>query len=245
MRPLKVPEAEIRYAAKTGFLTKRIWEDFFAGDIPGWKRRRLWRCLAVRGFFRPHPSSLAKQVLILNRKSPMVFKLVGDEISSPPFVSQLEHDETVARILLDLKKAGVIQSFTTEMELKREIKEKQRYDGSVKMKYPDAIIEVSGPMTKIKVALELELTRKDPKRYRQCLNTYAARREVSQVVFIARANAVFDSLRRAMRETYYPDWERPIGFSPLEEWKRNPAEAAICFSETQTSLRSIHKKMNS
>ena len=61
------------------------------------------------------------------------------------------------------------------------------------------------------------------------------------MIFVARAGIVFESLKRAMRETYYPDWERPIGFGQLDDWKKNPLTAAIQFSESKTTMSAIHE----
>lgn len=243
MRPVNVPEREIRFAAKTGFLSKGLWQEFFVAGSASWKRR-LWKSFLERGFFRPHPSSLAGGVFVLTRKSPVVVRLVGDEISSPPYISQLEHDETVARILLELMRSRAIDSFQIEMELKRKFDGERRFhDGTDRLKYPDAIVEVGGRGSKVRIALELELTRKDPKRYRQCVGTYASRADVSKVIFVVRSTGIADSIRRAMRETYYPDWERPIGFGSLEDWKENPAKAVIQFGEKSMTLEQIRREL--
>lgn len=243
MKKINVPEREIRFAAKTGFLSKRLWVEFFVAGTPSWNRR-LWKQFVSRGLFRPHPSALARDVLVLNRRSPVVVSIVGDEISSAPFVSQLEHDEVAARILLELMRAGIVQSFVAEAEQKRIPNGERRLAGyTAREKYPDAIVTIGGPSASLKVALELELTRKDPKRYRQCLDIYATRRDVDRVIFIARPGIIFESLKRAMRETYYPDWERPIGFGQLDEWKQSPATAPIQFSEGETTLIAIQKKL--
>jgi hypothetical protein len=240
---MNVPEREIRFAAKTGFLSKRLWDEFFADGSPSWNRR-LWKHFIKRDFFLEHPSDFARDVLVLNRKNPVVMSIVGEEISPAPLAWQFEHDETVARILLGLLRAGIVQSFVTEIELKRVHESERRFGGhAARVKYPDAIVTIGGPSASHRVALEVELSRKSPARYRQCLDTYAARRDVDRVIFIARAGIIFASLKRAMRETYYPDWERPIGFGQLDEWKRNPAAAIIQFSESETSMTALHKKL--
>lgn len=243
MRKTSIPEHEIRFAAKAGFLSKRLWEKFFAEGTPSWKRRR-WRKLVDRGYFREHPSALLRDVLVLHRKNPVVMSMVGDEISAAPIAWQYEHDETIAGILLELIRGGIVQSFVTEAELKRLQDGERRYvERPVREKYSDAIVTLGRPSANIRIALELELSRKNPKRYRQCLDAYASRKDVDHVIFIARAGIIFESLKRAMRETYYPDWEKPVGFGQLEEWTRSPLTAAIQFSESKTTMQSIHRKL--
>src|SRR5574338_128979 len=103
MRPYIVPEVEIRFAAQTGFLSKQLWNEFFSQGSERWKRKQ-WSFFRQRELFIPHPSRFAKDILVLQRKSPVVKRIAGDSISSPPFIAQIEHDEIVARILLLLKK---------------------------------------------------------------------------------------------------------------------------------------------
>lgn len=153
---------------------------------------------------------------------------------APAFVAQLDHDELMARSLLRLSRAKVIAAYRTEGELKRLFPlARNRYSPDQKEKYPDAIIEtVSG----LSVALELELTLKTRRRYRQALRTYRARSDVSRIVFIVRSAAAFDSITQAMKDTYYPVLERPIGFTWADDWTRDPLSARIDFKSTATSI---------
>ena len=243
MRLFNIPVAEIQFAAKTGFLSRDLWEDFFASGSYSW-RCKQWGYFLERGFFKPHPSVLAKHVIVLNRKNLMVVKLVGVDFSSAPYISQLIHDETMARILLILKGKGLIQSFQTEMELKKADPGSNKVrDASDRTKYPDAVVEVNGNERTLKIAIELELTRKDPKRYRKCLETYATRSKVHRVIFIARSNGVFATLKREMIGTIYPDYQRPIGFSQLSEWLKDPGSAVVYFSESVTSIEKLAAKI--
>ena len=85
----------------------------------------------------------------------------------PPFISQLDHDERLARIVLSLLKYGIATNYRLEPELKRLGTGLQRhYESNTKEKYPDALIQIANEK-KTRIAIELELTRKDPKRYRQ------------------------------------------------------------------------------
>ena len=47
------------------------------------------------------------------------------------------------------------------------------------------------------------------------------------------------TIKKAMRDSYYPDWERPVGFGRLEEWSEKPSTAKISFAEKITSLSEI------
>lgn len=193
-----------------------------------------WALLSERDFFKPHRSSRAENVVVLNPKNAHVQRLVGNEISASPFVAQLDHDELVAKSLMQLGKTKAISNYRTESELRRLFPlVRNRYKPEEREKYPDAIVQVTrGP----KVALELELTLKARRRYRQILRTYRNRKDVSRIIFIVRSAVVFESITQAIKDTYYPLLERPIGFTWLEDWSQNPARARIDFKSASTSM---------
>lgn len=239
MRPLKVPEEEIRFAAKTGFLRRSFWEEFYGSDSKSW-RSRQWRSFVDNKFFLPHPSALAKDVLVPNPRNAFVKRLVGAEISAPPFVAQLEHDSIVARILFLLSREQVIQNFTTEAELKRRHQDDRQWvDRSEKLKFPDAILTIANAETSFNVALEVELTVKSQKRYRKILEVYQDRKQVRAVLFVINSSGIFKAISKAMKEARYPDWQKPIGFGRNDEWSVDPVAAPILFRERTVSMKTI------
>lgn len=239
MRPHKMPLAEIRFAARAGFLSRPIWEEFFATGSTRWRRKR-WGFLKEQGLFVPYPSRFTNDVLVLNRRSPEVKAVVGEAISTHPFFPQIEHDEAVSRILLTLAKHPKVLGYRIEAELKRELLvEKGLPRGRVKAKFPDGVIEVAGPKGPMRIALEVETSHKDQKRYREIVASYAARKDLSRVLFLARAKPIFDNLKAAMQAEFYPNWERPVGFGDLDGWLKNPASASIYFSDGVTTLEKI------
>jgi hypothetical protein len=234
-----LPVAEITFAAKSGFLSRSLWMDFFAMGTKSW-RNSQWRALTSRGYFQRHPSSRAGDVIVPNRKSELVRRLAGDAVASAPFISQLDHDEICARIALLLERQGVIQSYLTEADQKRLFFGWNRSFLEAKsVKFPDLVLEVSGPKGKQTVAIEVELSRKSPRRYCDIFRAYRARPGHDLVVFLARANTIFDALSRAMKDVIYPTWERQVGFGSVDEWLKDPARALINLSEGSTTLAQL------
>ena len=140
-----------------------------------------------------------------------------------------------------IEKQQTIISAKFEAELKREdLRSLRHYNPFEKTKYPDLVIEVQGQSHPKKIAIELELSRKEPKRYRQMMNTYMTSKQFSSIIFIAELETIRTSIKSAMRETFYPHWERPIGFVDLKEWIKDPSEAVIFVNDKITSL-SIYK----
>lgn len=236
MRPWHIPEEEISFATRTGFLSKPIWEAFFSEGSRSWKVRK-WQYFTARKIFLPHSSRLARDVLVPNPEHPLVVSSSGKAIVKPPFAFQIEHDETVARLVLELERQGLLESYVFEPEMKAEELSQGRVPSKLDFaKYPDAVIALRGQPVASKIALEIELSRKSPKRYRELLQASLNRKDVGAILFLARQKAIFEGLRSAMREIRYPDWERPIGFCNLDEWLRNPSTAAIHFSDRVTRL---------
>ncbi|MBY0316110.1 MAG: hypothetical protein K2Q26_11355 [Bdellovibrionales bacterium] len=232
----QIPISEIKFAAKTGFLSFKLWDQYFANGAHSW-RLRQWKALVIRGYFKMHPSPRAGDVLVLNPKNPKVCELVPS-ISSPPYISQLFHDEVVASSLLRLKNEGLISGFKTEGELKAQaVGTIQPKSASEAIKYPDAIVNVANSKS---IAIEVELTRKEYKRYYKIIGNYATKQYADMILFIGNSEGIFESLRKAMRENSYPTRSQPIGFVSCEDWKSNPVTAMIHFSSHTTNMHHLH-----
>ncbi len=238
------PSAEIRLAVRCGFLSRAVWNEFFDVGKARW-RRCLWGRFISSGQFKQHNSSRASDVIVPNRDHPLVKQISGGEVSSPPSVAQIYHDEILVKGFLRLKKENTIDRAKFEAELKREDLRSQRYyDPNNKTKYPDLVIEIDEEARTKKIAIELELSRKEPKRYRQMMNTYMTSKQFSSVIFITELETVKTSIKSAIRETFYPHWERPVGFVDLQEWIKDPDEATIFVNEKVTSLAKLRPRLN-
>lgn len=240
MKPYE-PIREIKFAARSGFLTRELCDNYFTSGSIDWKKR-LWIRLLSREYFKNHYSKRAADVLVLNRRNDLVKKLVGEDIVSPPFISQLDHDEIVAKFVLATLKGKTSSGYKFEIELKKESPALRRHYGSdQKQKFPDAILQLCDHK-KTKIALELELTNKDPKRYRNIMEAYSSMGNVAKVIFITRNDRLWSTIKQAMRDSYYLNSGRPVGFSRLDDWLKNPNEAPIFFDDEITSLAKMTMK---
>jgi len=237
------PIREIKFAAKSGFLTKELCDKYFTSGSDDWKNK-LWARLLKKEYFRKHYSKLAPHVFVLNARSSLVKKLVGDEVVSPPFVSQLEHDEGIASSVLSLLRDSTITDFRLEPELKKRGSGlKRHYGAEQKDKYPDALVQLANEK-KTRIAIELELTKKDPKRYRHIMEAYSSFQRADKVVFVVRDDKITQTIKQAMRDSYYPNWERPVGFVRLDDWNKSPSNAPIAFAEDTSSMFAMSKNVN-
>jgi hypothetical protein len=231
-----LPIEEITFAAKTGFLSRRLWLDYFAKGRKSW-RNFMWRALVDRGDFLPHPAIRAGDVIVPNRRSLLVKRLVGDAVASPPYISQLDHDEICARIALTLDRRGLLHSYMTEADQKRLFFGSHRFYREARaVKFPDLLLEFRGPTGGRQVALEVELTRKNSRRYNEIFRALKDRPRHDLVLFLSRSDAIFDALTRAMKDVTFPTWERPVGFGSVDAWLANPELASIHLHDGATNL---------
>lgn len=238
MRPRYCPLEEIRFAAKTGFMSRDIWEQYFS------KRSRarnvtVWQDFVRHKFFAPHASERLSNVLVLGLKGKKIIEEMGGEVVSPPNLNQISHDEIVSRIALDLMRSSHVSGLKTEGELKKQYMswiKKTREGREAKM--PDLLLELKS-QSESKIALEIELSRKSPERYRKVMNSYASQTTAKKIVFISDQESIFDRISRAMKSTGYPSWEKPVGYSRLKEWQMNPLSAVIYFPGQSTSLEKM------
>lgn len=244
MRPRNIPTDEILFAAKMGFLSKALWNEFFGTHSKSW-RSREWRSLTGRKVFLPHPSPIAKDILVPNPNNMMVRNLVGSDLSSPPYAGHIGHDDILAQILIRLLRAEVIHDFTCEAEQKRRHVDRRRWSERLeKIKFPDAILRLGSRDRAMSVALEVELTAKCQKRYRKIFDTYQDRKEIEAVVFVIQSTGIFNSLNKALKDSHYPNWEKPVGFGRVDEWIKDPGNAPIRFPNQTTSIIDLGRTDN-
>ena len=230
------PTKEIELAVRTGFITKEIWNEFFANGKLAW-RNRVWMNFVERGFFRNHYSILAKDVLTPNPRHPLVLALAGDAVAQAPAVSVIEHDTIVLRTFFQLEKSGLLSTAKFESELKREdLRDRRHYDPSDKTKYPDLLIRLNELSSDTQIAIEIEKSRKEPKRYRQIMNSYMTKKSISKIIFVTDLDVVKNGVKTAIRETYFPEWEKPVGFASLKQWQKCAEQTSIEFPETNITL---------
>lgn len=225
----------ILLAARAGFISRPIWDEFFATGAARW-RRRCWRELRVSKVFLPHPSRFARDVIVPNRRHSFIREIVRSDISVAPFIAQVEHDEEVLRGVLRLQRGELLEAYWLEAEMKRHDLKSRTPSAIDRAKYPDVIVTLGGRGRSRRVALEMEMSLKSPQRYRQMIDAYSSRADVDTVIVVCRFKATVEYLRSAMKETYYPDEKRPIGFCNLEDWRSDPASAPIRFARKVETL---------
>lgn len=223
------PIREIEFAAKFGFLSRRIWNENFCGGSKSWRNKK-WALLQSRGYFRRHPAALCDDLLVLSASNPLVWKVCIGEPVRAPNIAQVRHDEILALGVMKLVSAKVTSSFQTDAELRR-----IEYSSASDTKLPDLIVEI-GPR---RVAIELELTQKAKERYRKMVDVYSQRDDLTEIIFVVPSKAVMDAIMRAIAQGRTINAE--IGFMKLPFWENDPVDSQIAFKKRYATLRSLNK----
>lgn len=241
MRLKVVPMREILFAAKMGFLSKPLWLEFFASRSRS-QNARNWNKLSSEGYFQNHDSKMLPDVLVLAKKSLDELNQRGVLAVTKPHLGLFDHDLKVSKIVLNLKKEDALEDFTSEAELKKKfmVWMKTTHEGKG-AKFPDLTLVLKGVSKFKRVAIEVEQSVKGFDRYKQIMANYATAQNIDAVVFVSDNQTVFNRISRAMKETNYPSWERPVGFGELFVWLSNPLRAPIYLSR---DVESLHRWMN-
>lgn len=244
MRNKVIPLREISFAAKTGFLSKSLWHEFYTRRSRS-RNCRLWNRFVADGWFRPHDSKMLPNVLVLGKRALAELERRGVCAVTKPHLGQFDHDEKAARIILSLEQENVIENYHTEAELKRKFMVWMKTDKEGKnTKFPDLTIMLKGPSKFRRIAIEIEQSVKSFERYKRVMNSYASAKEIDAVIFVSDQQTIFNRIARAMKETHYPSWERPVGFGEMAAWLANPFDAPIYFSREVASIRAWMREVH-
>lgn len=222
----KRDEALIKRIAELGMLsTNQISELFFEGVTNTTVLRRL-RILEA--------SQLLRRVVGLDTKECLwIVTASGAQMVNVKIVKtkwskhMIEHDHKLISLRLLLEKVGVARGWMPEHEIRshmfkkyglREIKNKIIPDGFIG-------IEVNGKMES--VALELELTLKNKKRYRNIIGHYQNKENLYAVWYIVPTSSMIKSIKATWNKHASSYSGVKVYFSGLNELMKNPLEANL------------------
>jgi hypothetical protein len=226
-----VPEyviGPVRVAAKAGFLTKRVWIEFFATGNRFWQYRR-WQSLMASGLFQPVPEyGMAETAVTLTSAGrALAFRLGLGPVFSPP-AKNLWHDEELVRLALFLERQGWISNWLTEPALKSGSVGSTLFPSSGRApKYADLLLEWDTPQGPVLWAVELERTRKEFTRYYDMVGAYKGISRIDSVLVIVAADSIETNIKKAQAKLNYPQSQRPMVFASLSEIAKAPATCEL------------------
>ncbi|MBX3018540.1 MAG: hypothetical protein KF767_11665 [Bdellovibrionaceae bacterium] len=219
------PTELLNFVAKTGFITRDLWlEFFFKGGSERWAYQS-WRNLHDAGYLTPHPTGCLKDVSILDlKRCPRGEWFYGKPVK-PTFIDFIEHDLHLYRGILHLERCGLVRFWETEGKIKSRLGQEFGYNPHEykNAKYPDVLVDL--PNADRPWAVEMELSRKSTERYCRAMNAYASMKDVGGVVFVHKKDVIKNAILRAIKTTYFPLDETPVAFISLENWQTTPSQS--------------------
>jgi len=236
MRPRYEPTGAAIFTAKMGFITRRIFYEFYSsGDQRNTQKH--WLNLERRGLFKHYFSPTKQDTLVLSEYKNEISSPEVAAIVSPPHVGVHNHDETLGRIVLRCQRQELIRSWTSEAELKKIVATEFKLEGSRQTaKYPDALVQLNVPGPPVNVAFELELSRKKLKRYEDVAFAYQFIKPVKAVFFICINDEIIRAIQTAFRRARFPSHEKPVGFALASEWLFDPTNTRLEMPTRRTTF---------
>lgn len=238
---MKLP---ITCASKLGFVSKSAW-DSVARAKPSWSNER-WRILQTSGLFGRSLRYLRMDhVLVLTETGKRVARQMNLDPVEPPNADFLYHDGLVMEYVLKLESQDLIQSWVSEIELKRKyFKHSRESRGEQKKpKYPDLIVRLKVPGNPVYFAVEIENSWKNSHRYNEFTNMYKRQAQIDSVLVICKTQKIIDAIRRAQVRTLYPQNVRPMTFGIIEEVIASPGIGKMFLNDKPIRLESIVKSL--
>jgi hypothetical protein len=230
----------MRVAAKAGFLSKRIWMNFFATGNRRWQNRR-WKSLRETGLFKPVPDyGFTESTVALSDKGKSLASALGMNSVYSPGAKNLWHDEELVRFALFLERHDWISDWMTEQELKGngQVERFFQSQGRV-LKIPDLIIEWNGSPSKTFWAVELERTRKEFNRYYDMVGAYKGISRIDSVLVITATSSIEANIKKAQAKMGYPQSQRPMLFASLNEVIQDPASSELRHGQNRITLEKM------
>lgn len=227
-----IPMDELRFAAKFGFLSRRLWEKHFSKRSRT-RNIRVWQSFIDEGYFKRHHDLRYKDVLHLGKLGKKTLERNGFEYVSPANAFQIHHDEIVAEIALQLIKSDLITRYLTEAQAKKQLTDwKRQFRYGEKIKFPDILFYRTDGAS---IALEVEITRKSTERYSQIVKSYANQTWTSRILYITGQPAIFDRIIDAMQKHNFPTWEKSVAFSFADGWITDPMTRKLYLAKERTA----------
>ncbi|OYZ24325.1 MAG: hypothetical protein B7Y39_01330 [Bdellovibrio sp. 28-41-41] len=236
-RPKIIPIEAINLAARTGFITKALFKEFILGNRPKSSVNRRWSELINSGFFNKHSDDRMADVYLLNKQKRELQDLLVQQPVSPPYTGIIRHDEIALRGILLIEDRGFLETWKVESEFKKTKQGAIQLESkSQNPKYPDAILNFKAPFKPIRVAIEIELTQKEKRRYERILNAYSFAQNLDLIIFVCGNKQIENAVITSASKFFYPSAGAEIGFMSKMDWLTDPVLADLRCQNTVCSL---------
>ncbi len=145
--------------------------------------------------------------------------------------NMLEHDFKLLSLRLVLEGAGVAHNWTPEHEIRSMVFKKNGFRAAKEKLIPDGLMSIEVEGYTQSVAIELELTLKNIKRYEQTFRRYSDKRDLHAIWYVAPTNGIVNQVYgcwKKMKSLYrLPN----LYVSYLDEVMKDPLKARLLGEE--------------
>lgn len=199
-------QGALEFAGMFGFLTRDI---FFEHLCPRSRSRKYanWNALVREGLFQN--SKTSKNVLYL---SPKGLNHAGGRSVRKRVHYFIGHDSLVAQIWFSLREFGGVRRSWTEAQLRDSPSDALNILGGKNIeKLPDLVVDLATPHRTVRIAIEVEATRKSRERYDQIALAYTRLSAIDLIFFFCEDAALEYQVTKAFRGSVF----REVGKIPV------------------------------
>lgn len=220
-------EAQL-FAARFGFLNQEIFFRYLCTKSRS-QKYFYWKTLVDDGwFFR---SNQNPKVLYLSRKSRSV---LGNGCIPARDLMYVDHDSHMGSFLLSLSRTNLLVRSWTEADLTRAPWESFQILGTDRFaKIPDLILDVRTSNGFLRIAVEIEKTRKAKSRYAQIALSYLEMSRVDLVIFGCDTEAIAKEIRDAFRGEGFAKGQKIPGVFLLDDFDKHLFNSKFTFNERE------------
>ncbi len=212
------------FAARFGFITQDI---FFQYLCPKGRSQSYfyWKALVDDGWFIR--STRDMRVCYLSRKSRT---LLGAGCLPARALTYVDHDSQLGAFYLSMNRTDLVLRAWTEADLTRAPWEAYQILGSDRLsKIPDLILDLRTDRGFLRVAVEIEKTRKSRSRYAQMAMSYLDMPRIDLMIFGCESEVIVSETRRAFLGENFQKAQKIPGTFLLNDFTERAFRAAFQF----------------
>lgn len=239
-RNLKPLLDAIELASKFGFISKSVWDEQLCSGKQNW-RNKSWSQLTRSKIFREIPEyGLRNQILTLTSLGKKLANSNGFNPVDVPWSKTYLHDEILIKLILRIRSTTEVLWWKTENEIRLDHSMGISYSGrSQQGKFMDLLVSFGPKSDPLKIAFELERTRKHYPRYLHLVSAFREMSQVDGVIILCEEKAIEEAIGRALIQTQFPTQQKPFFFAATPEIIANPMEGILRFEHGSTTLSQL------
>ena len=236
-RRREIPSKAIQLTARAGFITRNIFSTFLYPNRTARSQLRAWSRLLDSGYFVRHSDPRMSDVFILNKGIRHITQEIDGIIVRPPYTGVIRHDETALKGILIIEDHGFLDSWRVESEFKILGRDTIKLESQgTTNKFPDAILDFKAPVHRIRVAIEIELTLKDRRRYQRILNSYSFAEGLDLILFVCASETIKSAISEIAQSHFLPPKGLEIGFMDKADWLVDPILGTVKLKNRNSTL---------